>query len=100
MFHKVDMIMCRYSCLFTREFLQRGAAALPISILLLFVAALVLIAVSKTTLMEQRISGNEIRARQAMQAAQAGISHAAAYMKAGGIDHGQNSVADAITPLL
>jgi hypothetical protein len=69
--------------------------------LLLFVAALVLIAVSKTTTMEQRISGNEIRARQAMQAAQAGISHAAAYMKLGGIDHagGANSVADAITPV-
>jgi hypothetical protein len=99
MFPKVDMIMCRYSGLFTREFLQRGAAALPISILLLFVAALVLIAVSKTNLMEQRISGNEIRARQAMQAAQAGVSHAAAYMKAGGIDHGPNSVADSITPV-
>ncbi len=68
---------------------QKGAVALPISVLLLFVAALVLIAVSKTTLMEQRISGNEIRARQAMQAAQAGISHAAAYMKEkGGIDQG------------
>ncbi len=79
--------MCRDSGLFARVYFQRGAAALPISVLLLFVAALVLIAVSKTTLMEQRISGNEIRARQAMQAAQAGISHAAAYMKKkGGID--------------
>lgn len=56
------------------------------SVLLLFIAALVLIAVSRTTLMEQRISGNEIRVRQALQAGQAGISHAMAYMKAGGID--------------
>ena len=87
MFPSVEMIMCRDSGLFTRGYFQRGVAALPISVLLLFVAALVLIAVSKTTLMEQRISGNEIRARQAMQAAQAGISHAAAYMKSGGIDH-------------
>ena len=79
--------MCRDSGLLARGNFQRGVAALPISVLLLFVAALVLIAVSKTTLMEQRISGNEIRARQALQAAQAGISHAAAYMKLGGIDH-------------
>lgn len=94
--------MYRDSGWLAREYFQRGAAALPISILLLFVAALVLIAVSRTTLMEQRISGNEIRARQAMQAAQAGISHAAAYMKVGGIDHAggaPNNVADAITPI-
>ena len=93
------MLMCRDSGFLVRDYFQRGAAALPISVLLLFVAALVLIAVSKTTLMEQRISGNEIRARQAMQAAQAGISHAAAYMNSGGIDHNSNSAADAITPL-
>lgn len=97
--------MCRDSGLLARGNFQGGAAALPISVLLLFVAALVLIAVSKTTLMEQRISGNEIRARQALQAAQAGISHAAAYMKVGGIDRGggvnnvPNNVADAITPV-
>jgi hypothetical protein len=93
------MIMCWVSGFFSREYFQRGAAALPITVLLLFVAALVLIAVSKTTLMEQRISGNEIRARQALQGAQAGVSHAAAYMKVGGIDHNSNSAADAITPL-
>lgn len=84
----------------TRGYFQRGVAALAISVLLLFVAALILVAVSKTTTMEQRISGNEIRARQAMQAAQAGISHAAAYMKSGGIDHDSNSAADAITSLV
>jgi hypothetical protein len=101
MFPKVEMIMGRDLGLSKREYFQRGVAALAISVLLLFVAALILIAVSKTTTMEQRISGNEIRARQAMQAAQAGISHAAAYMKLGGIDHagGANSVADAITPV-
>ena len=82
------------------EFSQRGAAALPVGVLLLFIAALVLIAVSRTTLMEQRISGNEIRARQALQAGQAGISHAMAYMKAGGIDRvSPTNQADAITSL-
>ncbi|MCO5761939.1 MAG: PilX N-terminal domain-containing pilus assembly protein, partial [Chromatiaceae bacterium] len=79
---------------------QRGAAALPVGVLLLFIAALVLIAVARTTLMEQRISANEIRVRQALQAAQAGISHAMAYLQAGGIDRvSPTQQADAITPL-
>ena len=85
---------------FGRKYSQRGAAALPVGVLLLFIAALVLIAVSRTTLMEQRISGNEIRVRQALQAGQAGISHAMAYMKAGGIDRvSPTDQADPITPL-
>lgn len=91
--------MCRDLRLSRRGYFQRGVAALAISVLLLFVAALILIGVSKTTTMEQRISGNEIRARQAMQAAQTGISHAAAYMKSSGIDHDSDSAADAVTPL-
>ena len=83
--------------------LQRGSAALPMGVLLLFVAALILIAVSRTTLMEQRMSGNEIRTRQALQAAQAGIDQALAYMRAGGIDQGPaaggDGQADGITAL-
>ena len=79
--------------------LQRGTA-LPIGVLLLFVAALVLISVSRSTLFEQRISGNEIRDRQALQAAQAGISHALAYMQAGGIDRDNTpNKADSIASL-
>ena len=93
--------MYRDSGSFARGYSQRGAAALPISVLLLFAATLVLIAVSRTALMEQRISGNEIRTRQAFQAALAGISHAMAYMKGGGIDRngGADNIADSITPL-
>lgn len=74
-------------CIRLHEFRQRGAAALPISVMLLFVAALILVVVSRTTLMEQRISANEIRAKQAFQAAQAGVDRALAYMQTkGGID--------------
>lgn len=93
--------MYRDSGSLARGYSQRGAAALPISVLLLFAATLVLIAVSRTALMEQRISGNEIRTRQAFQAALAGISHAMAYMKGGGIDRngGADNIADSITPL-
>ena len=88
---------------------HRGAAALPISILILFVATLVLIAVSRTAMMEQRVSANDIRARQAHQAAQAGIDHALAYMqgnengrgidrRTGQDDDGPDGKADIITP--
>ena len=73
---------------------QRGSAALPMGVLLLFIAALILIAVSRTTLMEQRMSGNEIRTRQALQAAQAGVDQALAYMRAGGIDQGPSQGGD------
>lgn len=73
---------------------QRGSAALPMGVLLLFIAALILIAVSRTTLMEQRMSGNEIRTRQALQAAQAGVDQALAYMRAGGIDQGPSAGGD------
>lgn len=82
---------------------QDGAASLPISILILFVSTLVLIAVSRTTMMEQRISANEIRTRQAFQAAQAGIDHALAYTQGGtadrGIDRGGDGMADIISSI-
>lgn len=71
---------------------QNGAAALPISVMLLFVATLILIVVSRTTLMEQRISGNEIRAIQAHQAAQAGVDLALAYMQGDGNGRGIDQV--------
>ena len=87
--------MVRDFGLLARKYSQRGAAALPIGVLLLFVAALILIAVSRTASMEQRISANEIRSMQALQAAQAGIDRALAYMQTkGGIDKNNNKLAD------
>ncbi len=44
--------------------------------------------------MEQRISANEIRSKQAFQAAQAGVDRAMAYMQKGGIDRNNNNKAD------
>lgn len=78
--------------------LQIGAMALPIAVILLFLASLVLIVVSRTTLMEQRISANEIRSSQALQAAQAGVDRALAYMQTkGGIDKDKNGVVDNVS---
>ena len=55
---------------------QRGATTLLITVLILFLASLLVIAVSRTTTMEQRLSANEMRSRQAFEAAQAGFDHA------------------------
>lgn len=77
--------------------LQSGATSLPIAVLLLFLASLVLIVVARTTLMEERISANEIRSSQALQAAQAGVDRALAYMQTkGGIDKNKNGVVDTV----
>ena len=72
---------------------QRGATTLLITVLILFLASLLIIAVSRTTMMEQRLSANEMRARQAFEAAQAGFDHALAEL----IDAGSTVDAD-ITP--
>lgn len=91
-----EKTMSVHSCDYLiRPVLQRGATALPIAVILLFLASLVLIVVSRTTLMEQRISANEIRSSQALQGAQAGVDRALAYMQTkGGIDKDKNGVVD------
>lgn len=59
---------------------QAGATTLLISVVILFLATVIIIAVSRTTVMEQRMSANEVRARQAFEAAQAGLDHAFNYL--------------------
>jgi Tfp pilus assembly protein PilX len=59
---------------------QAGAITLLTSVIILMLATILIMAVSRTTLMEQRISGNEIRTRQAANAAEAGLNFALAYI--------------------
>lgn len=60
---------------------QRGIVTLVSSVAFLFLAALVAIYVSRTALMEQRMSGNEIRHKQAFEAAQAGLDQAMIFIR-------------------
>lgn len=60
---------------------QRGAATLLVTVILLFAATLLTFSVSKTSITEQKISANEVRQRQALNAAQAGAEFAAAYFR-------------------
>lgn len=80
---------------------QNGAASLLISVLIMFLAATLIIGVSRTTTLEQRMSGNELRARQAFTAAQAGLDHAIDYMLASpqGIDQDEDDNPDTVAPL-
>ena len=60
---------------FNNRHYQHGAAALLVSVLLLVSATLVVFYASRSTILEQKISANDVRAKQAMAAAQAGSDH-------------------------
>jgi hypothetical protein len=59
---------------------QAGAVTLLTSVMIMLLATILVVAVSRTTLMEQRISGNEIRTRMAHEAAEAGLNFGLAYL--------------------
>lgn len=65
---------------YSPPFKQKGAVTLLTSVVILMLATILVIAVSRTTIMEQRISSNEIRARQAFEAAEAGLNFGIAYV--------------------
>lgn len=76
---------------------QRGMATLYMTIILLSAVGLIGLYTNRTAITEQRLSANEIRSKQAFAAANAGLDHALAYMRSGGIDQDKNSVVDTIT---
>ena len=59
---------------------QRGVLTLVISLVILSLSTLVTINLSRAILMEQRITNNDNRARQAFEAAEAGINAALIYL--------------------
>lgn len=62
---------------------QRGAAALLVSTVLLFSVSMVTLFTSKTVMMEQKISANQVRSIEALESAQAGLEYVLAYVKGG-----------------
>lgn len=76
---------------------QRGIASLMVALVLLVATTLMVLFTARSSFMEQRISGNEVRSKQAMQAAQAGLDQALAYMgEDGGLDHDGDGVVDTL----
>ncbi len=87
--------------------LQTGATTLAVTVLVLSLATLLSIGVSRTTQMDRRMAANQHRARQALLAAEAGMAHALSLLaerdahtgRLLGIDRDQGGVADEIAPL-
>lgn len=75
---------------------QQGVATLVVVQFLVLAVVLVLMYTNRGAILEQRLSANDVRARQAFAAANAGIDHALAHMQNGGIDHDSDDAADAL----
>lgn len=74
---------------------QRGVATMFIVVVMVILMAVMALTVSRTGVQEQRMAGNDIRAREAHEAAQAGLEYAKAWANEHtlpGIPVGQSSV--------
>lgn len=76
---------------------QRGMTTLLVSVVILVLTTILVIFVSRAALVEQRMSANDIRHKQAFEAAQAGMDQAMVFMRTApqGIDKNNDNVADA-----
>lgn len=63
------------------RFEQRGAATILVALILLIASTLLVLIAGQASVTEQRLSANDVRARQALAAAQAGVDHALAYRR-------------------
>lgn len=70
---------------------QRGYTTLVTTLVLLLLTALVAYYTSASAILETRMSANEVRSKQAIAAAQAGLDAALEHMRSGGICQTQNS---------
>jgi len=61
---------------------QQGAVTLVVSVVLLIAVTLVVMYAARVGIQDQRISGNEIRHKEAFANAEAGLDEAAAYLRA------------------
>ncbi len=72
---------------------QRGVVTLTMSLIVLVLITLVVVAGSRTTLLEKKLTNNDNRSRQAFEAAEAGLAAAVDYL-AGGRDRDGDGVLD------
>ena len=76
---------------------QQGAATLIVALILLVAMTIVTIFAARSAVMEQKIYANELRAKQAFEAAEAGLEFGIAYLlTTGGADKDDNTVIDTI----
>jgi FlaG/FlaF family flagellin (archaellin) len=75
---------------------ERGAATLLVAVVLLISITLVVLTTAQTVVTEQRIIANEERAKQAFEAAAAGLSYGTGYFQTNGADADGNDVIDTL----
>lgn len=76
-----------------------GVATIFVVVVLLLAVGLILLYTVRGTVAEYRLSANEVRAKQALAAANAGIDHALAHLHNGGLDHDKDGAPDILTAL-
>ncbi len=88
---------------------QQGFGTLLVSVVFLFLATILIITVSRSALIDQKMSSNEIRHKQAFEAAQAGLERAMVYLATTaispslvppGADKNGDNIADTLTETL
>lgn len=79
---------------------QQGAAVLLCIVLLSLLMAMMALSVSKPALNEQRITGNDVRAREALEAAEAGLAFAKAWTDSSAITSSMNCPGGSGCPVL
>ncbi|MGC9456315.1 MAG: PilX N-terminal domain-containing pilus assembly protein [Halothiobacillaceae bacterium] len=75
---------------------ERGQVTLLVALILLVAITIVVLFTARSAIMEQRVSANELRAKQAMAAAEAGLDRAHSYMLAGGLDQDDDDQLDVL----
>ena len=75
---------------------QAGLGTLLVAVVLLLLVMVLIATVSRTMVVEQRMSANQVRAKQAHEAAQAGIDAAMTFITTGvgGTDRNGDNIAD------
>jgi len=74
---------------------QSGTATLTMSLILLVLITMVSVYTSRSVLLEQKISANDFRERQAFEAAESGLTAAIAYLAStGGADKNNDGIVD------
>ncbi|MCL6264417.1 polymer-forming cytoskeletal protein [Craterilacuibacter sp. RT1T] len=73
---------------------QAGMLTLGLVLVLLMVMALMTVYAARTSLLELKLSGSSYRAKQALEAAEAGLHYGVAYYLAGGADHNADGQLD------
>ncbi|OQK16828.1 hypothetical protein AU255_02685 [Methyloprofundus sedimenti] len=58
---------------------QQGAATILVALILMMIMAIMTLTISRTGMLEQQLVGNDIRAREAQEAAEAGLEYAIAW---------------------